>query len=157
MTSTVTTSAEQPALVVVDTNVLLAATDRSRHHHHVATTFLRLDERRLAVTPQILREYLAVATRPVVANGLGMPASEAVANIEEILAAASLLGEGPATLKRLLHLLATVTSTGKQIHDANIVACAFAHGATAIVTADVSHFTRYASMISVEDLGSFDA
>lgn len=49
------TAADPPALVVVDTNVLLAPTDGSRAHHRAANTFLRHDERRLAVTPQIVR------------------------------------------------------------------------------------------------------
>lgn len=52
-------SADPPPLVVVDTNVLLAATDLSRDHHGQAVAFLTTDERYLAVTPQIMREYLA--------------------------------------------------------------------------------------------------
>lgn len=34
----------------------------------------------LDTSGQIVREYLAVATRPVTANGLGMPQLDAVAN-----------------------------------------------------------------------------
>lgn len=64
-------SADPAARVVVDTNVLLAATDRSRRTHAKATDFLNSDERELCVTPQIVREYLAVATRPRDASGFG--------------------------------------------------------------------------------------
>lgn len=69
-------------MVVVDTNVLLAATDRSRAS---ATAFLNEDERRLALTPQIVREYIAVVTRPVEVNGFGLNAADAVSNVREFL------------------------------------------------------------------------
>lgn len=149
-----TTAADRPALVVVDTNVLLAATDGSRAQHRAAINFLRHDERRLAVTPQIVREYLAVATRPVQINGLGLDPADAVANVEEIQVIATMLGEGPATTTRLLELLLDVPALGKQVHDANVVACALAHGAHAIMTANVRDFVRYASLIVIEDLAT---
>lgn len=50
------TSADATTLVVVDTSVLLAATDRSRLSHSAATDLLNEDERRVATTPQIVRE-----------------------------------------------------------------------------------------------------
>lgn len=99
-------SADPPPLVVVDTNVLLAATDLSRDHHGQAVAFLTTDERYLAVTPQIMREYLAVMTRPLEANGLGMTPSEALDNADEILSIARLLGDGAATTLRLMELVA---------------------------------------------------
>lgn len=145
-----TMSAESPPLVVVDTNVLLAATDSSRDLHRAAASFLAEDERRLAITPQILREYLAVATRPVAANGLGMSSADARANADEILAVSTLLTEGSATTVRLLELLADGRAVGKQVHDANVVACALAHGAAAIVTDNTRHFARFASLIPIE-------
>lgn len=147
-----TTSVERPPLVVVDTNVLLAATDTDRLHHQAASTFLRSDVRRLAVTLQIVREYLAVSTRPVEANGLGLEVEQACHNVEEILAAATLLDEGRAATTRLLQLLPEVIASGKQVHDANLVACALVHGAAAIVTDNTRHFSRFASLIRIEDL-----
>lgn len=143
-------SADSPPLVVVDTNVLLAATDTSREAHRSAVAFLTTDERRLAVTPQILREYLAVMTRPVEVDGLGLAASDARANADEILAIATVLTEGPATSARLLDLLDDGHATGKQVHDANVVACALVHGAAAIVTDNARHFTRFAHLIPIE-------
>ncbi|HNQ07213.1 MAG TPA: PIN domain-containing protein [Tetrasphaera sp.] len=148
------TAADPPALVVVDTNVLLAPTDGSRAHHRAATTFLRHDERRLAATPRIVREYLAVATRPVQVNGLGLDPADAVANVEEIQMISTMLGEGPATTTRLRDLFLDIPAVGKQVHDANVVACALAHGAYAIMTANVRDLVRYASLIVIEDLAT---
>lgn len=70
---------------MVDTNVLLAATHRNRECHRAATEFLNEDERRPAVSPHIVGEYLAVTTRPVAANGFGFSGADAVANVEQSL------------------------------------------------------------------------
>jgi predicted nucleic acid-binding protein len=146
------TSADPAALVVVDTNILLAATDRSRSNHQAATTFLNTDERRLALTPQIVREYLAVATRPTDANGLGLPGSRAVANVEQLLEDMELLDETAASTRRLLDLLGHGLAMGKQVHDTNIVAVALSHKAKVVVTDNARHFTRFAGLISIEEL-----
>lgn len=148
-----TMSADQPALVVVDTNILLAATDRSRVRHAAALRFLESDVRALAITPQIAREYLAVATRPLGMNGLGMTPDDAVANLRQFLAAMQVLTEGSGTLTHLLDLVVDGPALGRQVHDANVVAVALAHEATAIVTDNVRHFARFAALIAIEELG----
>ncbi len=147
-----TTNAESAPLVVVDTNVLLAATDRSRARHTAATRFLDEDARRLAISPQIVREYLAVASRPVADNGLGLPAEAAVANVEQLLEGMELLTEGPATMHPLMRLIVAGTTVGKQVHDTNLVAVALAHHASVIVTDDTRDFVRFAHLVAVEDL-----
>lgn len=147
------TNADPTSLVVVDTNVLLAATDTSRVAHVAATDFLNDDERRLAVTPQIVREYLAVATRPVEVNGFGLAAEDAVANVEQLLADMELLTEDAGTTHRLVDLVAQGSAVGKQVHDANVVAVALAHRAGTIVTGDTRHFSRFADLITIESLG----
>lgn len=150
-------SADPASLVLVDTNVLLAATDRSRVHHAAAVGFLTLDERNLAITPQIVREYLAVATRPVETNGLGLPVSDALDNVGEFLAAMTLLAEDHRRTTRLLDLLAGGGALGKQVHDANVAAVALAHGVGTIVTDNLRHFARFASLIAVEGLGDHES
>jgi len=141
------------SLILVDTNILLAATDRSRKHHAAAIRFLTQDERKLAIAPQIVREYLAVATRPPQTNGLGLPMNDALSNVDEFLATMKLLTEDAKTTTRLLDLLADGGALGKQVHDANVVPVALAHDAGTIVTDNIRHFARFASLIAVEDLG----
>ncbi len=61
--------------VVLDTNVLLAATDEERPDHQDAVVSLNewpASGVVLYTSGQILREYLAVATRSVEHDGLGM-------------------------------------------------------------------------------------
>ena len=71
-------------ILFVDTNVLLAATDRSRPSHADACRLVAGASRygcHLALSGQILREYLVVATRPVEVNGLGLSPDQAIRNL----------------------------------------------------------------------------
>ncbi len=145
-------NADTSSLVVVDTNVLIAATDRSRTAHDSSLKFLNEDQRRLAVTPQIAREYLAVSTRPASANGFGLSAEAAVANLNQFLLDMELLAEGVGSTSMLAELVVTHATVGKQIHDANVVAVALANGADTVVTSNTRHFARFSDLIAVEEL-----
>jgi len=151
------TSAEPATLVVVDTNVLLAATDRSRASNSAASRLITEDERRLAITPQIVREYVAVATRPMEVNGFGLSCEDAVDNVEQFLADMELLSEDAATTRILLELIGQGSTVGKQVHDANVVAVALAHRAAAIVTDNTRHFARFAELVTIEILSAAPA
>ena len=62
--------------------------DESRPHHRDAGRLLGESGNRglhLATSGQVLREYLVVATRPLDANGLGLPVRDATANVSEFL------------------------------------------------------------------------
>lgn len=146
------TSADRRTLVVVDTNVLLAATDRARTTHEAATALLNDDDRRLALTPQIVREYVAVSTRPAAANGFGLSASDAIANVGQFLEDMELLAEDVATTNGLLRLIGQDSAADKQVHEANIVAVALAHRASVIVTDNRRHFARFEDLITIEGL-----
>lgn len=140
------------ASAVVDSNILLSATDPSRTDHEAALTLLTRDPRDLVITPQVLREYLAVSTRAVDANGLGLDPSTAVANAEAVSSSLRLVPEDANTAVRLLVLVQDGRAAGRQVHDANIVATALAHGASTIITSDTRHFARFADLIEVESL-----
>ena len=93
---------------------------------------------------QVIREYLAVATRPVTANGLGLAMADALANVRELRLRIRLLPEERPVLPSFLGLLARVPCSGKRVHDAHIVATAIAHGVRTIVSLnpdDLSGFT----------------
>jgi predicted nucleic acid-binding protein len=82
--------------VIVDTNVLLSATAPLRPLHRAALAVLNDWPNQgipLTASRQILREYLAVATRPVEANGLNLGTSEALANIKAFRGRIRLLAE----------------------------------------------------------------
>lgn len=137
---------------VLDTNVLLAATDEAREDHQDAITTLNewpASGVVLYTSGQILREYLAVATRPADQNGLGMPRPDAVANVRALRTRLSLLAEDVNVSERLLELLKAVECTGKQVHDANVVATMLVHGVDTVVTLNVDDFARFGDRIHV--------
>jgi len=138
---------------VLDTNVLLAATDEARQEHAVAAINLWPASGLVLYTSgQIMRENLAVATRPVDQNGLGMARPDAVANVRALRARLNLLAEDIKVSDRLLELLETIECAGKQIHDANVVATMLVHGIDTVVTMNVDDFARFGDHVQVADL-----
>jgi predicted nucleic acid-binding protein len=140
---------------MLDTNVFLAATDESRAEHQDALALLNRwpdADTALCVSGQILREYLAVATRPSESNGLGLKAAEAAGNVRAIQQRTALLTEDARVTERLLRLLDDTVYAGRQVHDANIVATMLVHGVSTVVTMNTGDFTRFAGYISVLSL-----
>ncbi|GAB2460949.1 hypothetical protein GCM10027062_45600 [Nocardioides hungaricus] len=138
--------------VLLDTNVLLAAVDDSRRRHAAAIELIGGDPRALAVTTQVMQEFLAVSTRPVAVNGLGQSGHVAVANLEEMASGLDVLVETPESLRRLKSLVREGLASGRQVHDANLVAVALAHEVDAIVTDNLADFARFAELIEIESL-----
>lgn len=136
--------------VILDTNVLLTATDTGRAGHEQARAALDLWPAAgvtLYCTGQILREYLAVATRPAAGNGLGLDRVDAVANVQALRTRLRFLGEDEKVAAHLLDLVRDVDCGGRQVHDANIVATMLTHGVETLVTLNVDDFVRFAPRI----------
>lgn len=142
-----------PERIMLDTNVLVAATDEARAEQRNALMVINEWAARgvtLCTSGQILREYFAVATRPVDRNGLGLKPADALSNVRAIRDRAAFLVEDARVTNRLLGLLADVECGGKQVHDANVVATMLAHGVGMVVTmniADFARFDRYVSLV----------
>ncbi len=142
-----------------DTNVLLSAVDRKRKLHAQALHVLNMLPNRgvaLYISGQIVREFLVVCTRSVDANGLGLSRPEAVRNAEAIVGRSTVLEENRNVAVRLLEITRTTACTGKQLHDANVVATMQEHGLTRLVTADLSDFRRFGG-IDLVDLAQLPA
>ncbi len=135
----------------VDTNVLVYATQITSPCRDAARTALQHHSNggaRLRLSRQILREYLAVVTRPqLFARPITM--AEALADIERFAVAFELLEDGPEVGVRLAELCRSVALAGRQVHDANIVATMLAHGETRLLTANRGDFQRFAPAIEV--------
>jgi len=142
--------------VLLDTNVLLDATTPARDLHRAARRVLDEWPNRgiqLCVSGQILREYLAVATRNAEVNGLGLAVEDALANVAAFKGRCRFLNEDREVAERLYDLLDDVACSGKQVHDANVVATCLVHGVPAIVTANTGDFGRFGGRVEVTPLG----
>lgn len=138
----------------VDTNVLLTATATQRAGHVRAVSLLDAGfaDRSLYLSGQVLREYLAVATRPPERNGLGLSAADALGNAAQFVERSNVLPEDESVREALFRLLETVPCLGKQVHDANIAATMVAHGLRRLVTLNPRDFERFRPSIEIEGL-----
>lgn len=146
--------------VFVDTNVLISATAPLRPLHRASLTVLNEWPNQgviLATSSQVLREYLAVVTRPIDTNGLGLSGDDALANVAGFRGRMRLLVESEPVWDRLRALIATHDCKGKQVHDANVVATALVFGVAQLVTANIADFKRFESEIEVIDLATLAA
>jgi len=137
---------------MLDTNVLLSATDEGRAEHRQAMLVFSNWAGRgttLYASGQIMREYLAVATRPADNNGLGLKQPSAQANVRAFRARTSLLAEDSRVADRLLGLLDEIPCGGRQVHDANVVATMLVHGISTLITINLADFTRFEHHISL--------
>ena len=145
----------RPDRIMLDTNVLLAATDEGRAEHRDALTIMNewaAGDTTLCTSGQILREYLAVATRPAEQNGLGLKPADAVSNVRAIRERTAFLAEDARVADRLQGLLADVECSGKQVHDANVVATMLAHGVGTVVTMNLADFARFERYVNLVEL-----
>jgi predicted nucleic acid-binding protein len=137
----------------VDTNVLVKARILEAPDHDIARGSLQrafeLPEP-LRISRQVLREYLAVVTRPQTwAVPLGR--EEAVNDVERLTTIFEVLEDGPVVTDLLLSLCREIPLGGRQIHDANIAATMLAHGERRLLTFNAADFRRYGDRIELVD------
>lgn len=137
--------------VFLDTNVLIFAHSTLALEHAMAVAALRDLETSAAevwISRQVLREYLSGMTKPGSFTGK-VPITSLVADIGRFESQFRIAEDGPAVTAELLRLLALITSQGKQIHDANLVATMLVHGIPNLLTHNVADFTRFIGVINV--------
>ena len=135
----------------VDTNVLVNGRILEAPDHNAAREELERafqDPEPLSINRQVLREYLAVVTRPQ-PWAVGITREEALADVERFADAFEILEDGPAVTDRLLELCREVSVGGRQIHDANIVATMLTYGERRLLTFNTADFRRYRQRIEL--------
>jgi predicted nucleic acid-binding protein len=138
--------------VLFDTNILLRLAQK--HHPHNAAAARALDllldqNEDIVVVPQVLVEFWAVASRPLNANGLGLTFENIAIEVEKTKNFLRLLPELPIH-GEWLRLVTKYRVSGKNVHDARLVAAMAVHGIRQILTFNGPDFTRYAE-VSVLD------
>ena len=135
---------------VVDTNGLVhASVPTSPDHSRARSALAHLAASDpVAVTRQILREYLAATTRPQ-AWARAATLVEATRNTDGFIQRFTVLEDGPLVWDELLDLRRRFVFGGKQVHDANIVATMLAHGEARLLTFNAADFHRFGTLVEV--------
>ena len=137
----------------MDTNVLVFARAANAPNHEAALAVMTTASHGepLRVSRQVLREYLAVVTRPQTwASPLSMP--DALRDIRRFASAFEVLEDSQAVTDMLAMLCRDVRVAGKQVHDANIVATMLTHGERRLATFNVKDFRRYGQRVELVSL-----
>jgi predicted nucleic acid-binding protein len=137
--------------VFLDTNVLVYANQATALRHAEALALLRQAEQdgiELWISGQVLREYLAVVTRPQ-GDQAALSMQIALDRVRRFTERFQLAEDGPLVRVQLFALLASHPTGGRQVHDANIVATMLAHGLRRLLTFNVADFQRYEDVIEL--------
>lgn len=135
----------------VDTNVLVQSRSINAPEYFRARAMLVRASAQtgpLRISRQIIREYLAVITRPQ-SWAVATPMDEALDDVNWLSENFEILEDGPAITETLIALCRQVPVGGRQIHDANIVATMLAHGERRLLTFNTSDFRRYGGRIAL--------
>ena len=103
----------------------------------------------LNITAQNLVEFWAAITRPVDENGLGFTTEQATTEVNTLRKLFVVLPEMP-LLEEWGCLVAGYRVSGKNTHDARLVAAMIVHGVREILTFNIKDFTRYAEIVAVD-------
>lgn len=138
----------------VDTNVLVAARSAKAPDRQAALNALSRERQSetLRISRQVIREYLAVVTRPQTwASPLSMV--EALLDVGRYASAFEILEDGQAVMDMLALLCREIPVGGKQVHDANIVATMLAYGERRLLTFNARDFRRFGQRVELVALG----
>lgn len=138
--------------VLTDTNILLRLLQP--HHPHCqiaerALDILRARNEILNVTSQNMVEFWAATTRPFDLNGLGWTIEQATKEFDQVKRFWVLLPDVP-LFEEWERLVKAYRVSGRNTHDARLVAAMHAHGIGSILTFNVSDFTRYRDITVID-------
>ena len=139
--------------VFVDTNILASALlPESPRYFHARGILRRLAEAdaEVWISRQVIREYLATMTRyeQKWSNVTRAALIDAVRTLERHYFVAE---ELPIVAEQLYFLLGQVPTSGKQVHDANIVATMIAYDVRTLLTYNLDDFKRFGGFIEIAD------
>ena len=126
-----------------DTSVLVRLYDTNNPLSTLVRQCFRKIERdgqELAIVPQILVEFWAVAIRPTNVNGLGMKTGEAETELDKFQKLFKVLPENEKIFQEWKTLVAKYNVKGKPTHDTRIVAAMIVNGIDNILTLNPGDF-----------------
>ncbi len=103
----------------------------------------------LRVIAQNLIEFWAVATRPIIDNGLGLTVAQAEQELTKLKALFTILPDTADILPEREQLVVRHQVLGKQVHDARLVAAMKVHNVTHLLTFNTTDFKRFTGITVV--------
>lgn len=132
--------------LLLDTNVVLRAVNQDDPLHPLvsgAVQTLSARGHELTLVPQVIYEFWVAATRPARVNGLGWSLELVRAEIDDLIRQWSFFEDTPEVFNRWLELVTIYQVSGKQAHDARLVAALKAHGVETLLTLNGDDFRRF--------------
>jgi len=133
----------------VDTNVLLRSIEDGQVAQSIAKNglfALRDRGQTLSIFPQNLIEFWSVATHPVANNGLGLSITQAEVELTTLKTLFVLLPDTPEIFSEWEKIVLQYRVSGKQAHDARLVAAMRVHNLTHLLTFNTADFKRFSSI-----------
>lgn len=138
---------------LADTNVLLRSVSPAHPAHGAAVNAvaaLLTRGGRVCVFPQNLIEFWNVATRPAAVNGLGLTVAQTELEVSRLESLLTILLDDAAIYAEWRRLVVAHSVSGKQVHDARIVAAMNVHRITHLLTFNLDDFRRYLGITLVD-------
>jgi predicted nucleic acid-binding protein len=135
--------------IFIDTNILTRATIISAPLHAQAQAALlqfRHEGRDLWISHQVIREYLANASRPQTYSQ-PIPPVQLLEQVKRFRSTFLVAEDTSVVMDQLTVLVDKIALGGKQVHDANIVATMQAYGITTLFTHNIVDFARFSTYI----------
>jgi predicted nucleic acid-binding protein len=142
--------------VALDTNILTRAAQPAHPLHNQtldALAVLKKQGEDLCIVPQNLYEFWVVATRPASANGLAMSIAQAEVELSAIKKLFNFLNDTPTVYAEWERLVLRYSVSGKNAHDARIVAAMGVHGITQLLTFNAADFNRFSDIVVLTPTG----
>jgi predicted nucleic acid-binding protein len=141
-------------VILLDTNILLRSHPSAALYPVVKQALGTLTARNetLCIASQNLIEFWAVATRPVTERGLGMSPHAAAKEISALRQIFNLLPAKPEVLDAWQRIVTVHGVSGKQAHDAHLVAVMQEYAVASILTFNTADFVRFSGIVVLDPL-----
>lgn len=140
---------------LADTNILSALVNKNHTQYAAVRRALKLSRAQkveIYLVPQNVIEFWAIATRPVLANGLGLTANQTTTGILLFKRVFGFLDDEPGIFSQWENLVEKYQVSGKNVHDARIVAAMLKHGLSHLLTLKVKDFNRFKEIVVVDPI-----
>ncbi|MCL2649249.1 MAG: type II toxin-antitoxin system VapC family toxin [Phycisphaerales bacterium] len=138
--------------ILIDTNILLRSSQPVSSDHAVALNAqaaVLASGRAPCVSSQAIYEFMAVATRFVAENGLGLSHAAADVALSHLLIDIEVLYDSDVAAAETRRLIVLHKVTGKKVHDARLAAIMNVHGIKEILTFNDKDFARYSEIVAL--------